>query len=1154
MKARVLTVVAVIALLACASAATAGGWVQFYVDRNNNGSYDSGEQASGASCSYYCQKYVWWSYWPAPGGTWIGWFLTDITTDGKLYVERPTAGDVFTCWKLVYSQPAVHECRGSAGSMFDVFMDTNIIDTTGEVVTRKISDAEANTINGGGTIYIPLWHPIFDWNLVVVVDWNATQDYIDSLSRGFGQASKYFFDVADGQMKLGRVQIYNNVAKDTLLWEQADIQITANHNQWPMSHVNGVNMNFYAYPHVVGRVNLPQYFNGQNGWNGNPDQSAYYTTIIHELGHYLLDFWDEYLDGNGNYSPWLTYRTNHKNETPDNYGLMDNSSASSEMSSTNDYLAAYANNTPATNVTYEIWQYDLDHHEGVFEPCWGHVKTRFDNRDGTLGMWSGYNGLRLKLWLPAGVFQGRNAQGGELRSIADRDGPTYFPWPYEDVHIYVGPQGLAAAGDSRAVEVQVVAADGTPAANARVWIEKSTGCRIDLGLADKAGKISCSGAGAGDYICGSSGGRVARVEAGGASATISLQEEAGAARTAAGGPHILLDCGMTAAPENHLRIRVIGDQALTGPPTVTVRPSSGGAVPMPMTKFNDFIYEGSVDIGGSETGSVDVSATGAGGQSDITSLFRVRGLLAAQPAVIYGPEGGLEANLPTGALPGDIESVSVGSGTFPVPNADPNLISVIEPISFSLQDGAPLALQYSINWRINPSLLVGLDSTTLGLWQFNPATRLWGQVAASSVPGFPVISASGAASGIYGLFALVSGDVWPPGKIVHPTGFTGQCGKGVELHWTAPGDDDTSGQAVRYHVWFSDKGPISPSNLAQCSELPSYDRPLPAGSSEVRVFEMPDPDKVYFFAIQAQDEAGNVGELSDSRPAKSYVQDTDGDGLPDQWELAHGFDPLTPGEQLLDSDQDGLNNLQEYQLGTDPNNPDTDGDGISDELEAAFGTSPLDIYSPVSCTAATAKLCPDGTTVGFAWLISTAYHVGASYGEDPDRSAGIRFDNDGVLVDNLMEVMGIMVTTPDGERAVTGPIWRVKASVAGRPVGISNKALGGGDFYYDPGGGTGQRGIEGAVGLNNIGLLVKTSGKVTTTGAGYLYVDDGTSLWDGTYTGEEKNLGVRAICDPTGYVRDDYLLVTGMSTCFTSSTGLQREILTRGPADVVKVN
>lgn len=69
--------------------------------------------------------------------------------------------------------------------------------------------------------------------------------------------------------------------------------------------------------------------------------------------------------------------------------------------------------------------------------------------------------------------------------------------------------------------------------------------------------------------------------------------------------------------------------------------------------------------------------------------------------------------------------------------------------------------------------------------------------------------------------------------------------------------------------------------------------------------------------------------------------DSDGDGMPDDYELAHGFDPHNPIDAQEDPDRDGLTNLQEFQRGTDPRNADTDGDGLKDGQEIARGTNPL---------------------------------------------------------------------------------------------------------------------------------------------------------------------------------------------------------------------
>lgn len=50
--------------------------------------------------------------------------------------------------------------------------------------------------------------------------------------------------------------------------------------------------------------------------------------------------------------------------------------------------------------------------------------------------------------------------------------------------------------------------------------------------------------------------------------------------------------------------------------------------------------------------------------------------------------------------------------------------------------------------------------------------------------------------------------------------------------------------------------------------------------------------------------------------------DSDGDGMPDGWEHLYGLDPTTD-DAAGDADGDGLSNLAEYLAGTDPNVADT---------------------------------------------------------------------------------------------------------------------------------------------------------------------------------------------------------------------------------------
>lgn len=62
-------------------------------------------------------------------------------------------------------------------------------------------------------------------------------------------------------------------------------------------------------------------------------------------------------------------------------------------------------------------------------------------------------------------------------------------------------------------------------------------------------------------------------------------------------------------------------------------------------------------------------------------------------------------------------------------------------------------------------------------------------------------------------------------------------------------------------------------------------------------------------------------------------QDSDGDGMPDVWEIQVSLNPNDPTDANLDPDQDGLTNLHEYVLHTNPMRADTDGNGINDGQE-----------------------------------------------------------------------------------------------------------------------------------------------------------------------------------------------------------------------------
>jgi len=88
--------------------------------------------------------------------------------------------------------------------------------------------------------------------------------------------------------------------------------------------------------------------------------------------------------------------------------------------------------------------------------------------------------------------------------------------------------------------------------------------------------------------------------------------------------------------------------------------------------------------------------------------------------------------------------------------------------------------------------------------------------------------------------------------------------------------------------------------------------------------------------------AVNEGALGVIRIQVVVSGDSDGDGLPDDWELANGLDPNNPVDALDDQDHDGLSTIAEYQSGLNPFNDDSDGDGLLDGREVnQLATNPL---------------------------------------------------------------------------------------------------------------------------------------------------------------------------------------------------------------------
>ena len=173
-------------------------------------------------------------------------------------------------------------------------------------------------------------------------------------------------------------------------------------------------------------------------------------------------------------------------------------------------------------------------------------------------------------------------------------------------------------------------------------------------------------------------------------------------------------------------------------------------------------------------------------------------------------------------------------------------------------------------------------------------------------------------------------------------------------------------------------------------------------------------------------------------------------------------------------------------------------------------------------------------------VVVTCALPSASYVEETTRVAGIRVDySQSMALGDVVTLTGTL-TTVDGERALSVHLAEVLVGAAGDlpPIAMNSATLGGGPSGYQQAvteyrmvrtaQGTLRQALP-AGGANNVGLLVRITGKVTGIGDGCFYIDDGSGCDDGSGL-----IGVRVIRGSMAKpVVGTRMMVTGVSsTCF----------------------
>ncbi|GEM_PF-1772908 len=909
-----------------------------WIDKDYSKSYNAGEEVADAD--------VFVNRETTPRGKTDSYGivrLENIRAEDKIYaykqyyqLNNPKAADsnFGGSGNNPYSVPAVN------GKMYSFAMASDIMGQfCGDYYDFPWPNNNLQTApkDSGGNILVQLVHPRIEWNLVVAFETAPEESYIDKIKFGLRKYANYMYNYTDGYSVVKNIVLVKgtNAYIDTAQWNYCDVRI-----------MNNVRPNAYFFGNRTSRKEYHIYMSKfwdkyKNSDAGEPFEDDWYTTLGHESGHYLFGFGDEYMNGDyskGDKIPW-TYRATHNggagepNEFPKNYGLMDNQYSSHEISDPTDYFPHTYSSSMDTDTVTNQWYLS----EG--KSCWSllkwcyedEIKKQMENNGFTDFLPEFFNNLIIPPHT-SGSYPGWNSDKRPYPTGMIHDTLNIIEW---------SPKTLRSSEAVQIFDALAVLKDetGSEVVNADVWLV-SPDRKSFQGKSDKNGIVRVGSLGIGKSLEAYFNGIKAEViiDVVRESYVLTFPVNRIALRDNASNGMVI---SATPDSSNPKRITITASgSSLSVAPVVTLSQSHGYSVSVAMNSSGVNQYSGVADCQ-YNSGILQVSS----GASQSVSPFEIFTTEVGPASGYYSPNGELEM----GYTPGSF----TGSGSFVIMNssapAPPNngLIQVGNVYSFGFSGGISAVKDLILSIRL-PS---GVNKTQLNIYGWDIQNKTWQLVPGGfTAPHFFSIFLDSVNYTSYAVFATPqAADLNPPNPVTGFTTSTGTSRWSVNLQWTAPSDNVGM---FAYDIRFNTV-PITESNWGGSSlKVGSVPKPTEPGTSQSMIIEMPDPNTVYYFGIKATDAADNVSALTVSSAVKSQAIDTDGDGIPDFWEIDNGLNPNVNDAQN-DNDGDGLTNIQEYQYHTDPKNKDTDGDGYSDGDEVAQKTDPNDFKSHINLSSTT---------------------------------------------------------------------------------------------------------------------------------------------------------------------------------------------------------
>ena len=641
------------------------------------------------------------------------------TTDraGLLNAGPLDMGTTLVALALQAEQPTAR--AGHGGWAYRVYRTSLIWDTDGS--------ARPFVVSGSGEQRLVLResHPLILFNLLVSIEWDATQAYLDEIARAVRYASDYLYDLTDGQMALGQVALYD----DGAYWAEADVQVATKNVVRPHAYVGGITSDDRSHVIRIGRG-----WDGHSSNQGAWDRPEGYRTLAHEFGHYALYLYDEYFaylfDQDGN--------------------LIGEVPAS---------CTGPENRNPATDATNAS---AMDYHYTSSELAMRGVPGLWSDRCENTAQWQ----LRGESdWETLGRMYGdvQDPPRWRLATPADRGGvvagpegmPSSLPaWPLVQVH---------QEGPSPPPRQLTVYGPQGPYWGAIVALYKQDGRVIGQGFTDGNGRLAVYGAIAGDTLRAASfdGGLAGSVTVGTAmTLNLTMAPVTGSAVQSTGSiPHLRVVAEPGQDPDRiDLLIFLLG----FGPdadPTVVITEPGGETGYVPTLAYSPAtgIYSGAVSLEATARGMGRIRAVGSVGERLVwlQATYRLHRVTGDRSWDLYANDGNLSLHLASGSLPGNGAYVVITPpGAVPGPPPQ-GLVPVGHPYDItasgalaSLERPAVLKLHYD-----DALITSSVRPEALGLYRWDPVRQTWVEVPAHLDEGQQAVVAPVTALGTYLLLA-----------------------------------------------------------------------------------------------------------------------------------------------------------------------------------------------------------------------------------------------------------------------------------------------------------------------------------------------------------------------------------------------------------------